>query len=65
MPKEQSITLELRAQILQSTYSQEFKNDLLAILDGERIAPLTSDIMAKRIFSPDLHPDRFDFMKCF
>jgi hypothetical protein len=38
------------------------KENLLAILDGNRLVPLTSDVMAKKIFSPDLHPERFDFL---
>ena len=62
MINQSNLTSDLRALVLQSTYSQEFKDDLLAILDGRRIAPLISDTMAKRIFSPDLHPDRFDFI---
>ena len=62
MINENNLTADLRTFINNSGYSQEFKNELLAILDGRRIAPLTSDTMAKKIFSPDLHRDRFDFI---
>ena len=62
MTNEDNRTSDLRDRILRSSYSREFKEHLLAILDGTQIAQLTSDTMAKRIFSPDLHRDRFDFI---
>lgn len=45
-----------------NTMTEKAKQDLYGILDGTRIAPLTSDTMAKKIFSPELHPDRFNFI---
>ncbi len=32
------------------------------ILDGEKLIPLFTDMMAKMIFSPDLYPERFDYI---
>lgn len=42
--------------------SQEQKDLMLSIFNGERIAPLTSAVMSERLFSPDSNPDRFDFI---
>ena len=32
------------------------------IIDGKAIPPLYSDVVAKRIFNPDVHPDRLNFL---
>lgn len=38
------------------------QEELLAILSGTSLPPLYSDIIAKRIFNPDVHPDRLNFL---
>ena len=38
------------------------KQELLDIIDQKRLAPLTSDTIAKKNLSPDLYPERFDFL---
>ncbi|MBR4667875.1 MAG: PD-(D/E)XK nuclease family transposase [Butyrivibrio sp.] len=52
---EQKVTENLRL-------TKEVKDELLAIHNGIRIAPLTSAAMSERLFSPDLNPDRFDYI---
>ncbi len=43
-------------------FSQSEKKKMRDILDGKALLPLTSDTMAKRLFSPDIHPERFNFI---
>ena len=50
----------LRNMIINSALDKTQKKYLLDIVDGTRIAPLTSDTMAKHLYSPDLNPKRFD-----
>lgn len=42
--------------------SEETKKELIEILEGKRLVPLSSDALAKKIFSPDVHPERFDYL---
>ncbi len=57
-----SISVEvLKQQIMSSaSLSDSKKKELLEIIAGKRIAPLISDIMAKHLYSPENHPERFD-----
>ena len=50
----------LRNMIINSSLDEPQKKFLLDIVNGTRIAPLTSDTMAKHLYSPDLNPQRFD-----
>ncbi len=43
-------------------FSKTEKKRLRDILDGKALLPLTSDTMAKRLFSPDTHPERFNYI---
>ncbi len=38
------------------------QEQIRAILSGAALPPLHSDIIAKRIFNPDVHPDRLNFL---
>ena len=49
-------------QIISSPLPDNIKREFLEIVDGKRIASLMNDIMAKHLFSPDTHPERFDFI---
>lgn len=55
-------TENIEEQIQTSILTTEEKNNLLAILRGELLPPLSSDAIAKKIFSPDEHPERLDFI---
>ncbi|WP_026652971.1 PD-(D/E)XK nuclease family transposase [Butyrivibrio proteoclasticus] len=48
--------------IKNSPLNDNIKQLLLSIKRGEKLIPLTSDIMSKNVLSPDLHPERFDFL---
>ena len=53
----------LRTEIINNMdLSADIKNLLVSVVDGKALVPLTNDAMAKRIFSPDIHSDRFDFL---
>ena len=52
----------LEKQIRDSILPAEKKEKLEAIIRGERLADLYYDAIAKRIFSPDIHPERLDFI---
>ena len=62
MKHKSSISAEtLKQQILSSaSLSDSKKKELIEIAEGKRIAALTSDVMAKHLYSPDSHPERFD-----
>lgn len=52
---------DIRHQIISSpSLTDSKKKELLEIVSGNRIVPLMSDIMAKHLYSPDAHPERFD-----
>ena len=38
------------------------QEQMRAILSGASLPPLYSDIIAKRVFNPDVHPDRLNFL---
>lgn len=52
----------IEEKILHSLLSEEDKNEMLAIVRGEKLPNLYSDIIAKKVFSPDEHPERLDFL---
>ncbi|WP_026529133.1 PD-(D/E)XK nuclease family transposase [Butyrivibrio sp. VCD2006] len=54
--------IDIRERITQSHISDEAKKDLFAVVDGEKLAELYSDAIAKKAFSPDKHPERLDFL---
>ena len=41
---------------------EKVQEQIRAILSGAALPPLYSDIIAKRIFNPDVHPDRLNFL---
>ena len=44
----------LRTEIINNMdLSKDIKNLLVSVVDGKALVPLTTDAMAKRIFSPD------------
>ncbi|WP_049945157.1 PD-(D/E)XK nuclease family transposase [Butyrivibrio sp. AC2005] len=45
-----------------SDLDAETKENILKIISGERLANLYDDAIAKRAFSPDVHPERLDFL---
>ncbi|MCR4851094.1 MAG: hypothetical protein K5870_07515 [Lachnospiraceae bacterium] len=56
--KEKSII----AQVNESALPEDRKQLLLSIFSGEQLANVCYDAVAKHVFSPDLHPDRMDFI---
>ncbi|WP_026658421.1 PD-(D/E)XK nuclease family transposase [Butyrivibrio sp. AC2005] len=53
---------ELVQKIQISNLDPETKEKLLKIFDGSILADLYDDAIAKRAFSPDIHPERLDFL---
>ena len=53
---------ELEKLVKDSRLPQLRKIELQQIINGERLADLYYDVIAKRIFSPDLYPERMDFI---
>lgn len=49
-------------ELSEGNITQNQADNFIKILDGEKLIPLFTDLMAKMIFSPDLHPDRFDYI---
>lgn len=49
-------------QILESPLPEEEKRRLTSIVNGDMLASLCSDLIAKHVFSPDLHPERLNFI---
>lgn len=56
--KEKSII----AQVNESALPEDHKQLLLSIFSGEQLANVCYDAVAKHVFSPDLHPDRMDYI---
>lgn len=52
----------IEQKILKSTLLPEDKEELLAIVSGSKLPPLTSDVVAKHVFNPDEHPERLDYL---
>ena len=50
------------ARVLESALPEERKQLLTAVFKGELLANLCRDVIAKHVFSPDLHPERMDFI---
>ena len=48
--------------VKESRLSEHEKNEFCAMIHGELLAKLYSDIVAKHVFSPDVHPERMDFI---
>ena len=53
---------DLSQKVRESLLSESDKNEILSVINGEKLANLYRDTIAKRVFSPDLHPDRLDFL---
>ncbi|MBR4574441.1 MAG: hypothetical protein IKO16_05985 [Lachnospiraceae bacterium] len=49
-------------QVNESTLPEDEKQMLLSIFRGEQLANVCYDAVAKHVFSPDLHPDRMDYI---
>lgn len=49
-------------QIIESPLPEERKQLLSSVFKGEQLADLCRDVIAKHVFSPDLHPERMDFI---
>lgn len=49
-------------QVNESSLPETEKQLLLSIFRGEKLANVCYDAVAKHVFSPDLHPDRMDFI---
>ncbi len=49
-------------EVLESALPKERKQLLSSIFRGEKLANVCRDVVAKHVFSPDLHPDRMDFI---
>ncbi len=56
--QEKSILTE----VLESALPDERKELLSSVFRGEKLADACRDVVAKHVFSPDLHPDRMDFI---
>ena len=49
-------------QVHESALPEEQKQLLSSVFRGERLANVCRDVVAKHVFSPDLHPERMDFI---
>ena len=49
-------------EVLESALPDERKELLSSVFRGEKLANVCRDVVAKHVFSPDLHPDRMDFI---
>ncbi len=56
------IDIDIRERISQSHIPDEYKRELLAVVDGEKLANLYTDAIVKKVFSPDTHPERLEFL---
>ncbi len=52
----------IEEQVRLSKLDEDEKINLLAVFRGEKIPSLTSDVVAKHILSPDIHPERMDYI---
>lgn len=48
--------------IMSSQLSEAVKNDLASVCKGESLPQLTSDTVAKKMFSPDVHRERYEYL---
>ena len=48
--------------IRESVMSDQEKDDLVGFIQGKKLPQLTGDTVAKHIFSPDIHKERYDFL---
>ena len=60
MKRETQETME--QQVRASGLPAENQEELIAIFRGEKLPLLSRDTIAKKIFSPEEHPERFDFV---
>ena len=51
---------ETLVSIIENTLPEEERQDFQDIRSGRKLPSLTSDVIAKRIFSPELHPERLE-----
>ena len=49
-------------QLQESALPEERKQLLSSVFKGEKLANICCDVVAKHVFSPDLHPERMDFI---
>lgn len=49
-------------QVHESALPEERKQMLSSVFSGEQLASICYDVVAKHVFSPDLHPERMDFI---
>lgn len=49
-------------QVLESPLPDSRKQILSSIFRGEKLANICRDVVAKHVFSPDLHPERMDYI---
>lgn len=53
---------EIISKILMKHLDAENRNELVDIMEGKRLPSLASDIIAKKIFDTDEHPERLEFL---
>lgn len=54
--------IDVRERITQSCILEDDRRELYAVVDGEKLANLYTDAIAKRAFNPDVHPERLNFL---
>ena len=52
----------IQQQLLEAPLPEENKARLSSIFRGETLPSICYDVIAKHVFSPDLHPERMDFI---
>ena len=52
----------IQQQLLEAPLPEERKKKLSSIFSGESLPSICYDVIAKHVFSPDLHPERMDFI---
>ena len=55
-------TERLEQMVRESILSSKDKREMLEVINGEKLANIYRDAIAKRLFSPDVHPERLDFL---
>ncbi len=56
------ITGGIEEQVLLSPLDEHEKQELIAVFRGEKTPSITSDVIAKHVLSPDVYPERLDYI---
>ncbi len=54
--------MNIEEELMNSNLSDNENKNFLKILKGERLPELYSDVVSKHVFSPDLYPERLNYL---